>query len=193
MTVYYNEQYRPIGRAETDTNDALSLRVQDLMRSINNAKANAMAPDIICGAWPLADDSGLVGQVRFTTQTEDLKLVFAPVRIPNGYDTIVAQCCGKMSAGSTGNCVVKLYIGPSIYRGAKTNITTADVQTMGSYVSSASFTIDETTSNVKATYTLNPIYDGGYLHCILTGACSAASEECDVMSLTASLRISSLT
>jgi len=193
MTVYYNEQYRPLTTIETAADDGLSVRVQDLMLSINNAKAHAMAPDIINDAWPLAYGGGLVGQVRAATQTNDVLMQFAPVRIPNGYTMLYASCCAKMAAGNSGSCTLRLYLGPAIFRGNMTSVATADLQSMGAHYATMTFTIDSTSSMVEVANVANPIYDGGALHAVLTGQCSDEDEACDVMALSCSLRIYSLT
>lgn len=183
--IQYLRQYRPISAHETATNDALSTRaVQDLAWSINNAKAHAMAPDIIQTAWP-------TGSLTHATTNEDVLHVFAPRGTPNGYNLIWVTGCAVMNAANT-HCNITLYMGRNGYAGALQNICEGDRQTMGVYTSTK-LTFDETASNVKAGSASHILYDGGDLHCMLTAKCNAGSSKCTIMALSASARIYSTT
>jgi hypothetical protein len=118
MTVDYDRQVRPLTTDETGTDDALSVRINELVWSLNNYKAHVGCPVPI----PATVVPGTNFQSDDAFSTERLIHVFAPVKIPDGYNRIYWQIGAYMNAA--GNTIWRMYSVSQAYLGPATFDTT---------------------------------------------------------------------
>ncbi len=96
MSSIANAQWRPVTRAETATDDAMSVRVwSDMADSHNNAKhhalVNPLRDDICFPPWTSRDN----------TITQHVIAIFAPVYVPDGYNRIRWHINHRRIAGTS--------------------------------------------------------------------------------------------
>lgn len=131
-----NTQYRPVSQAETQTNDALSVRaLRDIALGADNAFARACAPHL-CDVWPY----GTTGTMYSAHNDTDEHVLGGLARTPavhcgySGHYTHAAWSAYAFLAASSNNCTVRLYSAQRWYGGAST-LTTTTKALLGSYSS----------------------------------------------------------
>lgn len=143
MTVDYSRQLRWLTAVETAADDAVTPALREMAYAINNYKAHAGALKILDGVFPGAhvqSADGLTGEI--------IELILAMRRIPDGYDRIHWNLCGKMNAAPSGQtCTWRLYSMSSPYPPHTTDVLDT---TLLSVYSSSAITISSTSSQCPA-------------------------------------------
>ena len=148
-----DEQYRPVSQAETQADDAASVRAgRDFALGIDNAFARACAPHLV-DMWPW----GATG-IMITSQNDtDEHVVGGVMRFPPlkcgdaGHYTHAGWSVVAFIGASSNNCTLRLYSGERYYNGPTTMVSggVTFAVLMGSY-SSSSLTITSTGCDVKS-------------------------------------------
>lgn len=185
-------QYRPVTQAETQAEDAASVRVgRDLALGCNNAFARACAPHL-SDMWPF----GASGFISTSANDTDEHVVGEVMRFPavhcgyGGHYTHAAWSAFCYIGGTSNNCTVRLYSAEHYYRGPS-DMTTATKALLGANSSdSSSFTSadGEWYSSGDEALLLHPNKDGE-TYFLMTAQFAAASVNNIIILLTASVTL----
>lgn len=186
-----NTQYRPVTQAETQTDDAASVRaVRDIALGINNAFARACAPHL-SDMWPYNANVGSSQSTTAECVVGAGMLRWPAVHCgPCGHYTHAAWSACALLAASSNNCELRLYSAERYYNGP-TAMTATSKALLGAY-SYDTLTVTSTTGQVLSSgdygLLLNPD-STGETYFLLTSVFAGASANNTVSLLSVSITL----